>query len=440
MPRNMLSIRSVASARPRRSAKRRSNSSSAIRPVSSSPQLGERRRVLAKHAQHRVLGQALVPAEGREAVPDRGREHAAEVDQQPAVIRLPTHRIGGHGRRGYRPAEASKRWFAEHVRGAEPPLAFERISGGRSNLTYAVADGAGRRWALRRPPLGKRLASAHDMAREHRIISALQGTDVPVPPAVGLCEDESVNGAPFFVMDFVEGPILRSRTEAEESFDEAQRRAIGERVVDTLVAIHAIDPDRVGLGDLGRREDYVARQLRRWHGQWEKSKTHEVPLIDDVHRRLRGADPRAGPGDDRARRLPARQHDPQRGRRGRGGRRLGALHARRPARRRRHAARLLVRARRRADAAVRGADHRAPAFPSRDEVRDRYAERFGRDVSEHRLLRRAGLVEARRSSSRASTPATPPASTASPTRAYEQFAKIVERLAEAADEAERRLE
>src|SRR4051794_984200 len=186
-------------------------------------------------------------------------------------------------------------WFAEHVRGAAPPLSFERISGGRSNLTYAVADGAGTRWALRRPPLGKRLASAHDMAREHRIISALQGTDVPVPPIAGLCEDESVNGAPFFVMDFVEGPILRSRAEAEQSFDEAQRRPIGERVVDTLVAIHAIDPDRVGLGDLGRKQDYVARQLRRWQGQWEKSKTHDVPLIDDVHGRLSERSPDQGP-------------------------------------------------------------------------------------------------------------------------------------------------
>jgi aminoglycoside phosphotransferase (APT) family kinase protein len=186
-------------------------------------------------------------------------------------------------------------WFSEHVPGAVPPLAFERIAGGRSNLTYAVADDAGTRWALRRPPLGKRLASAHDMAREHRIISALQETDVPVPPIVGLCQDESVNGAPFFVMEFVEGPILRSRSEAEQTFDEAQRRSIGERVVDTLVAIHDTDPDRVGLGDLGRREDYVARQLRRWHGQWVKSKTHEVPLIDDVHSRLEARIPEQGP-------------------------------------------------------------------------------------------------------------------------------------------------
>jgi aminoglycoside phosphotransferase (APT) family kinase protein len=186
-------------------------------------------------------------------------------------------------------------WFAREVDGAKPPLEFERISGGRSNLTYGVTDSVGRRWALRRPPLGERLASAHDMAREHRIIAALAGTDVPVAPAVALCGDESVNGAPFYVMDFVEGPILRTKAEAEESFGEADRRAIGERVVDTLVAIHAVDPDAVGLGELGRKEDYVARQLRRWHGQWEKSKTRELEVIDDVHRRLSERIPEQGP-------------------------------------------------------------------------------------------------------------------------------------------------
>src|SRR3954452_2385824 len=105
-------------------------------------------------------------------------------------------------------------WFAREVDGAQPPLAFERISGGRSNLTYGVADAAGRRWALRRPPLGKRLGSAHDMGREFRVISALQETPVPVPPVVGFCEDESVNAAPFYVMGFVDGPILRTRSDA----------------------------------------------------------------------------------------------------------------------------------------------------------------------------------------------------------------------------------
>ncbi|MFN8164186.1 MAG: phosphotransferase family protein [Solirubrobacterales bacterium] len=187
-------------------------------------------------------------------------------------------------------------WFADHVPAAAPPLGFERIAGGLSNLTYRVSDSAGQHWALRRPPLGKRLGSAHDMAREYRVLSALGPTAVPVPPVIGLCEDESVNEAPFYVMEFVEGPVLRGLAEAEAAFpDEDQRRAIGDRVADTLVAIHAVDPDAVGLGDLGRKEDYVARQLRRWQGQWEKSKTRELAAIDRVHERLAARIPEQGP-------------------------------------------------------------------------------------------------------------------------------------------------
>jgi aminoglycoside phosphotransferase (APT) family kinase protein len=186
-------------------------------------------------------------------------------------------------------------WFEAHVPDVTPPLSFERIAGGRSNLTFTVTDADGRRWALRRPPLGKGLTSAHDMAREHKVISALAPTDVPVAPTIGLCEDESVNGAPFFVMEFVDGPILRTQQAAVEEFGEAERHAIGERVADTLVAIHAVDPDEVGIGDLGKKQDYVARQLHRWHGQWEKSKTREIPLVDDVHERLSARIPDQGP-------------------------------------------------------------------------------------------------------------------------------------------------
>ena len=131
-------------------------------------------------------------------------------------------------------------WFLANAGDVEPPLRFERIAGGRSNLTYSVADAAGRRWALRRPPLGKRLASAHDMGREYRIISALGETPVPVPPAVGLSEE---GADPFYVMGWVEGPILRSKAEVDAFPEPADRRAIGERVVDTLVAIHDVDPD-----------------------------------------------------------------------------------------------------------------------------------------------------------------------------------------------------
>jgi aminoglycoside phosphotransferase (APT) family kinase protein len=184
-------------------------------------------------------------------------------------------------------AAGMEAWFDAHVPGARAPLTYERIAGGLSNLTYRVTDAAGAEWALRRPPLGKTLSSAHDMGREFKVVSALGSTPVPVPPAAGLCEDEAVNGAPFYVMEFVRGPVLRGVAEAEASFpDEGDRHQIGMRVADTLAAIHAVDPDAIGLGDLGRKEEYVARQLRRWHGQWEKSKTREVPAIDRVHERL----------------------------------------------------------------------------------------------------------------------------------------------------------
>jgi aminoglycoside phosphotransferase (APT) family kinase protein len=192
-------------------------------------------------------------------------------------------------------ADGVTHWFEETVEAIETPLEFERISGGRSNLTYRVTDSGGHRWALRRPPLGERLASAHDMSREYRIISALASTLVPVANAVGLCEDEAVNGAPFYVMDWVEGPILRSIDQIDEFPDESDRRAIGERVIDTLVAIHSVDPDEIGLGELAKKEDYVARQLHRWNGQWEKQHTREFPLVSEVHDRLAARIPEQGP-------------------------------------------------------------------------------------------------------------------------------------------------
>src|SRR5690606_6663801 len=185
-------------------------------------------------------------------------------------------------------------WFVEHAPGCEPPLAFALIAGGRSNLTYRVTDAAGHAWVLRRPPPGQVLATAHDMGREYRIISALGPTDVPVAPVVGLCSDEAVNGAPFYVMDFVDGLVARN-AEAAAALDEPARRRAGEQIADVLARIHAVDPDAVGLGDLGRKEGYVERQLRRWHGQWEKSQTRELPLVDEVHAALAARVPEQGP-------------------------------------------------------------------------------------------------------------------------------------------------
>ena len=184
-------------------------------------------------------------------------------------------------------------WLAERAP-IEAPLSFDLIAGGHSNLTFRVTDATGHRWVLRRPPLHQVLASAHDMSREHKIIAALAPTDVPVAPVVGLCQDEAVNGAPFYVMEHVDGLVVRDINVAQ-GLSEQQRRAAGISTIETLARIHAVDVDAVGLGDLGKKEDYIARQLKRWHGQFEKSKTREVPVVDEVHDALAELIPEQGP-------------------------------------------------------------------------------------------------------------------------------------------------
>ncbi len=174
-------------------------------------------------------------------------------------------------------------WLEAHVAGLRPPLRFELITGGHSNLTFRVTDDRGEHYVLRRPPLGAVIATAHDMAREHRIIAALAPTPVPVPPALALCEDDAVNGAPFYVMAFIDGHVLASAAQVESHFDPGARQRIGHALVEVLAALHQVDIDAVGLGDLGRREAYLARQLRRWQTQWEKTRTRELPLMDEVH-------------------------------------------------------------------------------------------------------------------------------------------------------------
>ena len=177
-------------------------------------------------------------------------------------------------------------WFRTHVEGARPPLRFEPIAGGRSNLTYRVRDAAGASWVLRRPPLHGVLPSAHDMAREHRVIAALAGTPVPVPATFGLCQDPSVTGAPFYVMAYVDGVVPRDEATVAASLDEPARARAADSLVDALVALHAVDPERVGLGQLGRHTGYLERQLARWQRQLSRSRTRPLPALDEVHRRL----------------------------------------------------------------------------------------------------------------------------------------------------------
>jgi len=185
-------------------------------------------------------------------------------------------------------------WFQAHAPEVEPPLHFELIAGGRSNLTFRVTDAADHAWVLRRPPLGQVLATAHDMGREHRIISALAPTDVPVAPTIGLCTDEDVNGAPFYVMGFVDGLIARN-AEASRRLDPTARANAGRQLAEVLARIHAVEPAAVGLGDLGRTEGYIQRQLKRWYSQWESSKTRELPIVDEVHDALAARIPEQGP-------------------------------------------------------------------------------------------------------------------------------------------------
>jgi aminoglycoside phosphotransferase (APT) family kinase protein len=175
------------------------------------------------------------------------------------------------------------RWLNDA--GLQGPYTYDLIAGGKSNLTYRVATSDGGRYVLRRPPLGNVLATAHDVAREFKIISALAGSAVPVAPVIGLCADLAVNDAPFYVMEFVDGVVLDSPA-AGAAISESVRTAVSTNLIDTMVALHSIDVDAVGLGDLGKRTGYLDRQLRRWKSQWDQSKTRELQAMDDVHARL----------------------------------------------------------------------------------------------------------------------------------------------------------
>ncbi|MGM1061965.1 phosphotransferase family protein [Saccharothrix sp. Mg75] len=171
------------------------------------------------------------------------------------------------------------------------PLTGELIPGGRSNLTYRVTDGT-HRWVLRRPPLGHVLATAHDMGREHRVISALAGTAVPVPGVELLCEDVDVLGAPFYLMEEVPGQALRHRDQCPWMTPD-KARALSDRLVDVLADLHAVDPAEVGLSDFGRPEGFLTRQVTRWGKQLDASRSRDLPGIDELRDRLARTVPRS---------------------------------------------------------------------------------------------------------------------------------------------------
>lgn len=181
---------------------------------------------------------------------------------------LPAHRFD----------EAKLREYLEpHLEGVTESFVIKQFQGGQSNPTFFIQAGP-HRYVLRKKPPGKLLPSAHQIEREYRVIQALQDTDVPVPTTRLLCEDDSIIGTPFYIMDFLEGRILEHP--ALQNAAKEERWAIYEAMADTLARLHRVDWRAVGLEDYGRPDNYVQRQIKRWSQQYEASKTHELPAMD----------------------------------------------------------------------------------------------------------------------------------------------------------------
>ena len=162
-------------------------------------------------------------------------------------------------------------WIDQQVPALRTPLTWTRLEGGHSNLTYQVEDAEGRLAVIRRPPMGELLPKAHDMAREWALISALGATKVPVPRALGFCADPSVTGAPFYLMGHVDGHPLYTADDARRWVPEPLRQTLANSFIDVLADLHGVDPDVVGLGDLGKKDDYIGRQLKTWYRSWNAS-------------------------------------------------------------------------------------------------------------------------------------------------------------------------
>lgn len=180
-------------------------------------------------------------------------------------------------------------WFPGAGIAPQGELTGTLIAGGKSNLTYAVTDGASE-WIVRRPPLGHVLATAHDMGREYRVMTALQGTDVPVPVTYAMCTDHDVIGSDFYVMERCLGTPYR-RKEELIALGEERTRMISERLIDTMVALHLVDPAAVGLSDFGKAEGFLARQVERWNKQLKASYNRDLPLADALYEQLHATVP-----------------------------------------------------------------------------------------------------------------------------------------------------
>lgn len=174
-------------------------------------------------------------------------------------------------------------WLAAHVPAVDTsgPLTATLLAGGRSNVTYRVEDASGSPWAIRRPPLGHLMPSAHDLGREFTVLKALDLAGFPVPRPWALCEDESVIGARFLVMDFVEGLVVATADESSR-LTAPEADGVSALLVGTLADLHGLDARSIGLGEFGRPDGYLVRQVRRWGQQWELSRTRDLPGVDTM--------------------------------------------------------------------------------------------------------------------------------------------------------------
>ncbi len=186
-------------------------------------------------------------------------------------------------------------WLQSQIAWLATPLTWVKLAGGHSNLTYKVTDANGESIVVRRPPQGELLPSAHDMGREFKVMTALWPTAVPVAEPLAFCDDKSVTGSLFYAMRAVEGISLYTAEQVEGQIPEALRRDHGFHFMDVLADLHALDPDEVGLSDLGRPDAYVGRQLKRWRASWDASKTIEEPNVAKLHQFLADRTPEQGP-------------------------------------------------------------------------------------------------------------------------------------------------
>ena len=189
-------------------------------------------------------------------------------------------------------AGALEAWMRGNVAGFEGPMEVEQFRGGQSNPTFRITTPQ-RRYVMRRKPAGKLLPSAHAVDREYRVMTALAGTQVPVPRTFGLCSDDAVIGSAFFIMDYVEGRVFWDGTLPGMKPDE--RRAIYEEMNRVIAALHQVDHDAVGLGDYGKPGNYFTRQIDRWTKQYKASQTADIEAMNRLMEWL----PATTPDDDR---------------------------------------------------------------------------------------------------------------------------------------------